>query len=101
MSKEVPLSIAERDFIVDALRGGVRLDGRGLDQLRPLNVSFGEEYGHVNVQLGKTRWVLIVSVGIRLECFADKCGLTAVSLSEFLQKSLSLAMIVRLTAFSQ
>lgn len=55
MNKEAPLSIAERDFILNALREGVRLDGREADQLRPLKVSFGEEYGHVKVQLGKTR----------------------------------------------
>jgi hypothetical protein len=55
MNKEAALSIAERDFILNALREDVRLDGRGVDQLRPLVVSFGEEYGHVNVRLGKTR----------------------------------------------
>jgi len=58
MNKEALLSIAERDFILNALREDVRLDGRGLDQLRPLKVSFGEEYGHVKVQLGKTTYVL-------------------------------------------
>lgn len=56
MNKEAPLSIAERDFILNALREGVRLDGREADQLRPLNLSFGDEYGHVKVQLGKTRY---------------------------------------------
>lgn len=61
MNKEAPLSIAERDFILDALREDVRLDGRKADQLRPLNLSFGEEYGHVKVQLGKTRFVSIAT----------------------------------------
>ncbi|BCR89241.1 exosome non-catalytic core subunit RRP45 [Aspergillus chevalieri] len=61
MNKEALLSIAERDFILDALREDVRLDGRGLDQLRPLKVSFGEEYGHVKVQLGKTTLIIRVS----------------------------------------
>lgn len=56
MNKEAPLSIAERDFILNALHEDVRLDGRGADQLRPLKVSFGDEYGHVKVQLGKTRY---------------------------------------------
>ena len=56
MNKEASLSIAERDFILNALREDVRLDGREADQLRPLNLSFGDEYGHVNVQLGKTRY---------------------------------------------
>lgn len=55
MSKEAPLSLAERDFILDALRENVRLDGRGADQFRPINLSFGDEYGHVKLQLGKTR----------------------------------------------
>lgn len=55
MSKEAPLSLAERDFILEALRENVRLDGRGADQFRPLNLSFGDEYGHVKLQLGKTR----------------------------------------------
>jgi len=55
MSKEAPLSIAERDFILEALHQDVRLDGRKVDDYRPLNISFGEEYGHVNLQLGKTK----------------------------------------------
>lgn len=57
MSKEAPLSLAERDFILEALREDVRLDGRQPDQYRPINLSFGEEYGHVRLQLGKTRYV--------------------------------------------
>ncbi|ODM20637.1 hypothetical protein SI65_03690 [Aspergillus cristatus] len=61
MNKEAPLSIAERDFVLNALREDVRLDGRGLDQLRPLKVSFGEEYGHVKVQLGKTTLIIRIS----------------------------------------
>ncbi|EYE91677.1 exosome non-catalytic core subunit RRP45 [Aspergillus ruber CBS 135680] len=61
MNKEALLSIAERDFILNALREDVRLDGRGLDQLRPLKVSFGEEYGHVKVQLGKTTLIIRIS----------------------------------------
>lgn len=57
MSKESQLSVVERDFILEALRENVRLDGRGVDQFRPLNISFGEEYGHVKLQLGKTKYV--------------------------------------------
>lgn len=59
MSKEVPLSLAERDFILESLKENVRLDGRQADQLRPLKISFGEEYGHVKLQLGKTRLVYL------------------------------------------
>ncbi|KAL3480729.1 ribosomal protein S5 domain 2-type protein [Aspergillus californicus] len=64
MNKEAPLSIAERDFILDALREDVRLDGRAADQLRPLTLSFGEEYGHVKVQLGKTSLIVRISAEV-------------------------------------
>lgn len=56
MSKEAPLSIAERDFILEALRQDARLDGRTANQFRPLKISFGDEYGHVNLELGNTRY---------------------------------------------
>jgi len=62
MSKEAPLSIAERDFILEALREDVRLDGRGANQFRPLNITFGDEYGHVKLQLGKTRFVIPMTI---------------------------------------
>lgn len=58
MSKETPLSVAERDFILEALLENIRLDGRDADAFRPLSVTFGEEYGHVKVRLGQTRFVL-------------------------------------------
>lgn len=67
MNKEAPLSIAERDFILNALREDVRLDGREADQLRPLKVSFGDEYGHVKVQLGKTRFVFFLSTDSKID----------------------------------
>lgn len=55
MSREEPLTVIERDFILEALQENVRLDGRGVDELRPLRISFGEEYGHVKVNFGRTR----------------------------------------------
>ncbi|RAH70568.1 exosome non-catalytic core subunit RRP45 [Aspergillus aculeatinus CBS 121060] len=64
MNKEAPLSIAERDFILNALREDVRLDGRAADELRPLKVTFGEEYGHVKVQLGRTSLVTRISAEV-------------------------------------
>lgn len=65
MSREAALSVAEREFIFEALRQDTRLDGRQPDQFRPLNVSFGEEYGHVKLQLGKTRFdILALLLGI-------------------------------------
>ncbi|CEL01051.1 Putative Exosomal 3'-5' exoribonuclease complex, subunit Rrp45 [Aspergillus calidoustus] len=64
MNKEAALSTAERDFILDALREDVRLDGRAADQLRPLKLSFEEEYGHVKVQLGKTSLIVRISAEV-------------------------------------
>ncbi|CEJ61096.1 Putative Exosome complex endonuclease 2/ribosomal RNA processing protein [Penicillium brasilianum] len=61
MSKEASLSVAEREFILEALQQDVRLDGRGFDQYRPLKISFGDEYGHVKLELGKTSIVVRIS----------------------------------------
>ncbi|KAJ5103118.1 Exoribonuclease phosphorolytic domain 1 [Penicillium argentinense] len=64
MSKEAPLSVSERQFILEALRQDARLDGRGPDQFRPLSITFGEEYGHVKLQLGKTSLVVRISAEV-------------------------------------
>lgn len=69
MSREVPLSIPESEFIINALREEVRLDGRGLDRIRSLKISFGDDYGYVKVQLGKTRSVGVVFI---LTMFSEK-----------------------------
>ncbi|KAJ5143624.1 Exoribonuclease phosphorolytic domain 1 [Penicillium bovifimosum] len=63
-SREEPLSIPERDFILEALGQNLRLDGRQFDEYRPLNISFGEEYGHVKLQLGKTSIIVRISAEI-------------------------------------
>jgi exosome complex component RRP45 len=55
MPREAELSNNEKEFIVKALREGIRLDGRSLDAYREIELSFGEEYGAVDVKLGKTR----------------------------------------------
>lgn len=60
MTREADLSSNERTFILEALHRNVRLDGRAFDQFRPLNLSFGDEHGHVKVQLGRTRCVSIL-----------------------------------------
>ena len=49
------LSINESTFILKALREGKRLDGRDLQAYRDLELSFGDEYGIADVQLGHTR----------------------------------------------
>jgi exosome complex component RRP45 len=62
MPKEAPeISSNQRSFILEAIRKNVRLDGRGFDQFRPLDLSFGSEHGHVRVKLGKTRYGPILS----------------------------------------
>lgn len=56
MPREAEPSLNERDFIRQALRENVRLDGRAFDAFRDLELSFGEnEYGVADVRLGKTR----------------------------------------------
>ena len=57
MPKEPELSINEKSFILEALKQNIRLDGRALDAFRDVELTFGEEYGLVDVRLGKTRFV--------------------------------------------
>jgi exosome complex component RRP45 len=58
MPQEAQISINERAFIQDALKEQIRLDGRALDAFRALELTFGDEYGVADVQLGKTRYEL-------------------------------------------
>lgn len=55
MPREAIASLNEHAFTLDALREGLRLDGRALDSFRQLDLTFGDEYGVTNVRLGKTR----------------------------------------------
>ncbi|KAI5306819.1 hypothetical protein KEM56_006976 [Ascosphaera pollenicola] len=65
MSKIGPdLSANERAFILEALQQSVRLDGRALDQRRPLEIEFGPDFGHVIVRLGKTSVIVRVSAEV-------------------------------------
>lgn len=57
MPREVEPSLNEREFIREALRENVRLDGRAFDAFRNLDLTFGEEYGVADVRLGKTRYL--------------------------------------------
>lgn len=56
MPREAEPSINERTFVLEALRNNIRLDGRALDTYRPLEISFGDDYGAADVRLGKTRY---------------------------------------------
>lgn len=60
MPQEAKLSVNEASFILNALREGIRLDGRPLDAYRDIQLSFGQEYGAVDVKLGKTRSAALV-----------------------------------------
>lgn len=55
MPREAEPSLSERAFVQKALEEGLRTDGRRFDQCRPLELSFGEEFGVAEVQYGKTR----------------------------------------------
>ncbi|PGG99917.1 hypothetical protein AJ80_09272 [Polytolypa hystricis UAMH7299] len=66
MPKDADLSANERSFILDALHGNVRLDGRPFDQFRPLTLSFGEEHGHVTAHLGKTSVIVRISAEVTI-----------------------------------
>ena len=57
MPREAEPSINQRTFLLQALQENIRLDGRALDAYRPLDISFGDDYGLADVQLGKTRFV--------------------------------------------
>ena len=58
MPREAEPSLNERAFLLQALSENIRLDGRALDAYRPVEISFGDEYGVADVRLGKTRYVL-------------------------------------------
>lgn len=55
MPREAEPSQNEKDFVLKAVREGHRLDARALDQFRPLDLKFGDQYGVADVTLGKTR----------------------------------------------
>jgi hypothetical protein len=57
MPREAEISVNEREFIKQALQEQIRLDGRAFDAFRKLELTFGQEYGVADVQLGKTRYV--------------------------------------------
>jgi exosome complex component RRP45 len=56
MPREVQPSTNEQQFFAKALNQNIRLDGRGPDQFRSLELEFGVEYGAVDVRLGNTRY---------------------------------------------
>jgi hypothetical protein len=65
MVREAEISVNERAFIQEALKENLRLDGRAFDAFRPITLTFGDEYGVADVQLGKTRYDAISMRSIR------------------------------------
>ncbi|KAI7865246.1 ribosomal protein S5 domain 2-type protein [Spinellus fusiger] len=53
--KEIDPSLNESQFLLQALGEGRRVDGRGVYDRRQVELTLGTDYGHVQVQLGKTR----------------------------------------------
>ncbi|KAI9832654.1 MAG: hypothetical protein M1819_004239 [Sarea resinae] len=64
MPREPDPSLNERAFTLQALRESIRLDGRALDAFRDLDISFGDEYGVVDLRLGKTRILTRISASL-------------------------------------
>ncbi|KAH3676386.1 hypothetical protein WICMUC_002017 [Wickerhamomyces mucosus] len=64
MAKGIEVSINEKSFVFDALKQGIRLDGRKLEDFRNVDITLGDEYGYVDVRLGKTRVVARISAEI-------------------------------------
>ena len=52
-------SIPEKEFVVEALKQGLRLDGRAALEMRQPTLTFGPDLGWVDCSLGKTRHVFI------------------------------------------
>ncbi|GAB5364880.1 hypothetical protein AAMO2058_001008100 [Amorphochlora amoebiformis] len=55
MAEAPPVSVNEKKFIENALRKGIRVDGRKALTMRKLQIQFGRKAGTVEVSLGKTR----------------------------------------------
>ncbi|KAG0167897.1 Exosome complex component RRP45 [Apophysomyces sp. BC1034] len=55
MVKETDPSNNENLFLLQALKEGRRVDGRGVYDIRSIQLKFGADYGYVEVQLGRTR----------------------------------------------
>ena len=59
MPREAEPSLAERTFVTQAIEEGLRIDGRKLDEFRPVELTFGDEHGVAQVKFGKTQYVIL------------------------------------------
>lgn len=55
MPREPDPSVNEVEFVHSCLRKGIRLDGRGMYDMRKVQLRFSDELGWVECRLGKTR----------------------------------------------
>jgi exosome complex component RRP45 len=55
MGREADPSTSENDFLLLALRKGLRTDGRSPYEMRNLKLRFGNELGWVEATLGQSR----------------------------------------------
>uniref|UniRef100_A0A1A9UZH8 Exosome complex component RRP45 n=1 Tax=Glossina austeni TaxID=7395 RepID=A0A1A9UZH8_GLOAU len=59
--KETPLSLCEKNFVIQAIKQNQRLDGRLNDEFRSLKINYGSDWGSVIVALGETKVLAQVS----------------------------------------
>ncbi|KAF3913653.1 hypothetical protein ABW21_db0206956 [Orbilia brochopaga] len=64
MPKEPEISQAEKTFVLEALKQNLRIDGRELHAFRDVQLTFGDDYGFVDVRLGKTRVLARISAEV-------------------------------------
>ena len=62
--KETPISNLERTFLLESLHEGKRLDGRGLEERRRIDLQFGRDYGTCLATLGETRVLATVTASV-------------------------------------
>nr|CAD7606992.1 unnamed protein product [Timema genevievae] len=62
--KEALLSNCERTFVLQALSEEKRIDGRGIDEFRELEIFFGTDWGCCQVSLGDTKVLAQVSCDV-------------------------------------
>jgi len=54
-SSIVKLSVPEKEFLLQGLQAGLRLDGRGLLNQRAVTIQFGTDNCEVIISMGNTR----------------------------------------------
>lgn len=65
MTKACEISANERNYLVEGLKQGFRLDGRAMEEMRDPIIRISKtEYGYVEVDLGKTKLAVRVSCEI-------------------------------------